>query len=158
MVRLVPPEFVSVAAWLWLVPTWTFPKLRLAGATASTPDVVPMPDILTLTVSVVVLLDVFKLVCTKRTLVDREALPPAVIVPLAEPLVCGVKTTLKLVLCPGLKVSGRVRPLIWKPAPLTVACEMVRLDAPEFVKVSVFVALSPTFTLPKVRVDGLALS
>jgi hypothetical protein len=89
---------------------------------------------------------------------DSEALPVAVIVPLAEPLVVGVKTTLKFALCPGLRVSGRVKPLIWNPAPLAVACEMVKSDPPEFVNVSVLVALSPTFTLPKVRFKGLAPS
>ena len=84
-----------------------------------------MPDISTVTVSVVSLVCVLPLLKPVRrrwtAKDDREALPVAVIVPLAEPLVFGVNTTLKFVLCPGVKVSGRVRPVIWKPAPLTVA-------------------------------------
>jgi hypothetical protein len=37
MVRSDPPEFVSTTEAVWLVPTGTFPKLMLAGATASCP-------------------------------------------------------------------------------------------------------------------------
>ena len=37
MVRLVPPVLLSVSDWLWFVPTWTLPKLMLAGAALSKP-------------------------------------------------------------------------------------------------------------------------
>jgi len=37
MVRSDPPEFVRTTEAAWLVPTGTFPKLMLAGLTASCP-------------------------------------------------------------------------------------------------------------------------
>ena len=52
------------------------------------------------------------------------------------------------------RVTGRVRPLIENPAPLAVACEMVTLEAPVLVKVSVFELLLPTVTLPKAMLVG----
>jgi hypothetical protein len=42
-VTLVPPEFVMVAGWLWVLPTATLPKLRLAGLTAKVPGITPVP-------------------------------------------------------------------------------------------------------------------
>jgi hypothetical protein len=41
--------------------------------------------------------------------------------PLKVPADCGAKVTLKVVLCPGVKVSGGVIPEILKPVPLAVA-------------------------------------
>ena len=40
------------------------------------------------------------------------------------------------------------------PLPLTVAAEMVRLDPPEFVRVSACVWLLPTGTLPRFMLEG----
>jgi hypothetical protein len=40
MVRSDPPEFVNTTDCVWLVPTMTFPKLMLVGATDSWPTVV----------------------------------------------------------------------------------------------------------------------
>lgn len=56
------------------------------------------------------------------------------------------------------RVTGRVRPLIENPAPLAVACEMVRLLPPVLVKVSVFALLLPTVTEPKAMLDGFGAS
>jgi hypothetical protein len=47
MVALVPPEFVNLVVWLWLVPTVTVPKLTLDGVNASCPAVVPSPETVT---------------------------------------------------------------------------------------------------------------
>jgi hypothetical protein len=70
-----------------------------------------------------------------------EALLVMVIPPVTAPLVCGAKATLKLVLWPAARVSGRVIPLRLNPAPVAEACEMVTLEPPELVKVSVEVWL-----------------
>jgi len=43
-VRLEPPELVSVSDSVWLLPTWTLPKLRLLAVAVSDPDVTPAPD------------------------------------------------------------------------------------------------------------------
>ena len=42
------------------------------------------------------------------------------------------------------RVTGRVNPLIEKPVPLAVACEIVTEDAPVLVKVSDRLVLVPT--------------
>ncbi len=65
---------------------------------------------------------------------------------------------LNIVLCPGVKVSGAASPLMLKPAPLTLACEIVTLDPPEFVKLADCDWLLPTCTLPKLKLAGLATS
>ena len=42
--------------------------------------------------------------------------------PLAAPVTVGVKVAVKVTLWVGLSVVGKVRPLIEKPVPVTVAC------------------------------------
>jgi hypothetical protein len=76
------------------------------------------------------------------------ALPPAV----------GEKMALKLVVCPRDSVKGRESPLMLKPAPVTVAPEIVTAPLPVLVSVTVWVLLLPTFTFPKLMLAGLALS
>jgi hypothetical protein len=44
-----------------------------------------------------------------------------------------------------------------KPVPLTEAAEMVRLEPPELVKVSVRVLELPTTTFPKLKLVGLGV-
>ena len=56
--------------------------------------------------------------------------------PLAAPLAVGEKSTVNDVLWPAVKVKGKDRPLKLNPLPLAVAAEIVRLDPPELVKVS----------------------
>jgi len=41
--------------------------------------------------------------------------------PDALPTPAGAKATLKFVLCPGVRVRGRGRPVVEKPVPVTVA-------------------------------------
>ena len=42
-VKLVPPAFVRVADWLWLLPTCTLPKVIVAGLAARLPGLTPAP-------------------------------------------------------------------------------------------------------------------
>src|SRR3989441_13002707 len=78
--------------------------------------------------------------------------------PVAVPAVVDAKTTLKLAVCPAAKVSGAVRPLALKPLPETLICEMLTLELPEVVRVTVCGVLwLPTGTLPKLRLGGLAV-
>jgi hypothetical protein len=51
-----------------------------------------------------------------------------------------------------------VNPLIAKPLPFTIACEIVRFDPPEFVSVADCVCVVPTGTLPKVMLEGVTVS
>ena len=64
--------------------------------------------------------------------------------PLAAPLAVGLKRTVNEVLCPAVSVTGKESPDRLKPVPLAAAAEMVRLDPPELVRVSVKLELLPS--------------
>ena len=59
---------------------------------------------------------------------------------------------------PAPNASGVLSPLMLKPVPDTVACEIVTVADPEFVNVNVWLPLLPTATDPKFSLDGLAPS
>jgi len=89
----------------------------------------------------------------------RVGLEPSevtVTLPVALPAEVGANLTLKLTLCPLLRVAGSVKPVMLKLAPEALAAVIFRLDPPELVSVSVTVSLFPTTTLPKLTEDGLA--
>ena len=65
-------------------------------------------------------------------------------VPVLLPPDEGVNARLKLELCPGARVSGRLSPDTLKPAPETDACDTVTVEEPELVKVSGWLLLLPT--------------
>jgi hypothetical protein len=92
-VTLEPPELVRVSDNVWLLPTCTLPKLRLVAVAVSDPAVTPVPDSGTLNVGFAPSLTIARL-------------------PLAGPTVVAVKVTLKVVLCPGAKSTGRFSPLM----------------------------------------------
>ena len=125
MVRLLPPEFVSVPESDFELPVCTVPKLKLDGFGEIWPGVMPVPE------SAIVRL-------------ESEALEVMLTFPLAAPLVVGANRTVKDVLCPAFKVSGTVRPLILNPVPLTDAAEIVTADPPVLVTVSDLLLLVPT--------------
>src|SRR5437879_6409763 len=69
--------------------------------------------------------------------------------PDALPVAVGANCTLKVLDCAAARVSGKVSPLMLKPAPVTLPCAMVKLAPPELVKVRFCTPLLPTSTLPK---------
>jgi len=87
-----------------------------------------------------------------------EAVEVMLTAPLAAPLVVGEKSTVKDVLWPAFNVKGKASPLTLNPLPLAVTAEIVRLDPPELVRVSVIVWELPSGTLPKPRLVGFAVS
>src|SRR5438128_8293385 len=60
----------------------------------------------------------------------------------------GANCTLKVLDCPAARVSGNVGALMLKPAPVKLACAMVKLALPELVKVRFCTPVLPTSTLP----------
>src|SRR3989454_12161449 len=76
-------------------------------------------------------------------LLTSEMLPDALLVAV------GANCTLKVLDCPAATVSGKVSPLMLKPAPVTGSCAMVRLAPPEFVKVRFCTPVLPTSTLDR---------
>ena len=123
IVRLDPPELVSVSDKLALLPTCTLPNARLVGLAFSVPCVTPVPE---------------------SGMLKLEAVEVILTLPLAEQLVVGEKSTVKEVLWPAFNVKGKASPLKLKPLPLAVAAEIVRLDPPVLVRVSDKLALLPT--------------
>ena len=80
------------------------------------------------------------------------------IVPVALPPVVGANCAVNEVLCPAVKVFGVASPLMLKPVPEAEACEIVKLAAPLFVKVTVCELVAPMATEPKVIAEGLTPS
>lgn len=78
--------------------------------------------------------------------------------PLALPADAGAYFTVKDACCPAAIVTGADNPFIENPLPDAVACEIVTLPLPEFVKVMDWLPLLPTLTDPKLTVAGLAPS
>jgi hypothetical protein len=134
-VTLDPPA-LSVAVWLLLVPTTTLPKLIDPGATLSWPGLVPVADRFTLTFAF-------------------EALDDSVSVPLAAPADFGAKETDSVRLPFGARVCGNEMLPRLNPVPVTVAREMVTLEPPELVTVSLSTLLPGIWMLPKLRLEGL---
>ena len=74
------------------------------------------------------------------------------------PVVVGANCTLRVLDCPGGRVSGKVSPLMVKPAPVALACAMVKLAEPELVKVRFCKPVLPTSTLLKLALRGVTES
>ena len=132
------PVAVRVPEAVLLVPTTTLPTATGAGETLSCPAAdVPFP----LTAIVSVGLDPFDVTVT---------------VPLAVVAVSGANVTLNVALRPAPRVTGVAIPLSVKPVPVIPTCEMVRLEPPAFVKVSVSCCVVPVWTVPKFKLVGFA--
>jgi len=84
------------------VPTCRLPKLKLVGVAERLPEATAVPESATLSVLL-------------------EPLLVSARVPLALPADWGAKTTLKGVICPGISVRGRLKPVVLKPGPVTAA-------------------------------------
>jgi len=82
---------------------------------------------------------------------EPAALLATVTVPLSEPAAVGENTTLKVRFCPAVSVTGVPAPLRMKPDPVSVMLEMVTLEFPVLVTVTVRVKDEPAFTLPNAR-------
>ena len=89
---------------------------------------------------------------------EFAALLVMVTLPVTPPVAAGAKTTFKVAVCPGVRISPLDRPLTLKPAPKKTTLEMVILEVPELVNVTFWLLLVPTLTLPKLKVEALAVS
>jgi hypothetical protein len=111
------PVAVRVAVTLLLEPTARLPKFKVLALEVNCPAGTPVPER-----------------AIAKAAVD--AFETTAIVPVMLPLAFGVQRTLKVTLCPCLSLTGKLKPLTPKPGPVTVACEMVTVESPAFVKVS----------------------
>ncbi len=111
------PVFVIVEARVWFCPIVTLPKLSDAGLAPRVPEAfVPTPE-------------------TGTVSVASEALEASVRFPFEVPEVVGENCTLKFAACPAASVAGAVMPVRVYPAPLMLACEIVRLALPVLVTI-----------------------
>jgi len=90
--------------------------------------------------------------------VEFDALEVTVTEPLALPVEPGANFTVKVVLCPALRVNDELMPLSVKPVPLIATFETDTVVPPVFVIVPDKDWLEPTVTLPKLSELGLELS
>src|SRR2546428_232245 len=138
MVKLALPELVKVTFCTLVLPTSTLPKLTVAGVTNDS-------------------------ACTEISPLSLlEALPSSSLtsetLPDALPMVAGANCTLKVLDCPAARVSGRVRPVMLKPVPETVACETLTVVLPVFVSTTLWVLVVAAVTLPKLMFEGFGMS
>ena len=132
------PVLVSVVVNELLLPTLTFPKLKLGELSPRTRvAAAPVP---------------------LREIVVGElgALLSSVIDPVTVPAALGPNTALNVVALPAAMVTGAVIPVVLKPAPETVTEEIVTVALPPFVRVTVCELLVPVVTLPNAAVLGVA--
>jgi hypothetical protein len=89
----------------------------------------------------------------ERAIVVGEpvALLVTVTAPVALPATGGLKITLKVSCCVGVRVAGALAPLRLNPVPEAAMLETVTLTFPVLVTVSVCVAEVPVLTIPKLR-------
>lgn len=133
------PVLVIVSESVVLLPTFTFPKLRLVGFALKAPGVTPVPD----------------------TGIDSEGLLASeeiVTVPLALPLDFGTKAIVNVVLCEAPSETGVVIPLIEKALLLTDTRDTETLEDCPFVIVTTCDLEAPTKTLPNASVAGSTAS
>jgi len=82
-----------------VLPTFTFPKLRVVGLAANAPGVTPVAD-------------------TGMVNVEFVAVDVMVRLPLTAPDVVGTNETVNVALCPPLSVNGVAIPLTLRPVPV----------------------------------------
>lgn len=75
--------------------------------------------------------------------------------PVSAPAVVGSNATCSVALCPGCRVTGSVRPVIVKSAPVSEAALMVSGEVPVEVRVTDWLSGLSTVTSPKERVEVL---
>ena len=134
------PLFFRVVVSALLLPVFTFPKGKLVGVAPSrVVEAVPVP---------------------LNAIASGEfgALLTSETDPLTLPAVVGANIRLNVVLPPAAIVLGRGRPVVLKPAPVTLACVIVKLAFPLFDSVIGCELLLPVITLPKLTLEGFAAS
>jgi len=118
-----------VSVCVLVTPTETLPKLTLDGVTEIC-GCIPVPV---------------------REIVAGEfvALLTTATLPARLPVEVGANVTLNEVDWPAARLSGSVIPLVLKPVPVALTCEMETLEFPVLEIVTLWVALEPVARLPK---------
>jgi len=88
---------------------------------------------------------------------EFEALLVTVMPPVTLPAVAGANVALNVAVCPGESVTPESPPPALKPAPATLTLEIVTLEFPALVSMTLCELLLDTFTLPNARLLELLL-
>lgn len=89
------------------------------------------------------------------TIGELAALLVTVMLPVALPLAAGSNVAARAALWPLDRISPEDTPVAPKPAPATITFEIVTLEFPAFVSVTLCVSLLDTLTLPNARLAVL---
>jgi hypothetical protein len=130
--------FRMVMVCVLFTPTLTLPKVTLEGMTEIC-GCTPVPE-------------------SAITSGELAALLTTVKLPARLPVAVGANATRKEVDWPAARLKGSPSAALLNPAPLSVICEMETLEFPVFEIVTVFTALVPVVTLPKLSDAGDAES
>ncbi len=103
------PAAVSVAVMTLLAPTVTLPNSNAPALDVNCPAETPVPE-------------------RARVRFGFTAFETTLMAPLASPPTFGLNITLRVTLSPLLRLTGKLKPLRLKPAPVTVAWEMVTVE------------------------------
>jgi hypothetical protein len=136
------PVEVNVSGCVVIVSIVTLPKLRPAALSV----------ICGLGASVLVPLS------ATTAVVPLDELLLMVICPLAVPVAVGLNCTGRVIDCVGFNVTGKLPPMIAKPAPLIAVESTVTGEVPVDVSVNDCVVAAPTITLPKLRLAALTVN
>jgi hypothetical protein len=78
--------------------------------------------------------------------------------PVTAPAAAGLNCTVSVTVCLGFKVTGKLAPERVNPVPVKVAALIVTGAVPLEVRVTGWVDVEPTATLPKLKLAGLTVS
>jgi hypothetical protein len=138
IVMLAFPEFFNTIPSELLLPTSTLPKSRLFALELSNRD------------------DATALPLVEIASGELGALLLKEIEPVTFPAALGANTTLNVAFLPAAMLIGSVRPDVLKPAPVTLALEIVTLAVPAFCNVIVWELFEPVATAGKLALVGVA--
>jgi hypothetical protein len=134
------PVFLIVACNVSVVPTFTLPKLKVAGLAVS----------VTTEACAVALQEI----CAG----EPVALLAILIAPLAAPADVSFNEAVRFTLCPAAIFRGAVIPERLMPEPVALTLEIVNVESPELATRIVCVVVAPVGTSPKLTDDGVRVS
>jgi hypothetical protein len=92
------------------------------------------------------------------TIGEFTALLVTEMLPVTVPAVDGSNVALKVAVCPPDRINPAVPLVVLNPAPVTTTFEIVTMEFPELVSVTLLVTLFKTVTVPKARLVELLLN
>jgi len=140
------------------IATFAFPVLVIVMDCVVTLPVVRLPKLKLLGLTLIVAVAVVPVALNATIVGEFGALLKIETAPVTLPVPWGAYCTLKFPLWPGAKFIGNAIPVKLNPAPLTVACEMVKVPVPLFRTCRVCEFVLPVTTEPKLALAGVTVN